>query len=90
LVEQVEIEIGEIVDRAEPVGARRMAEAGMTRRQDPPTPPEAFEKQPVLPDLVAAVQKQERRPLADPRPFERQFADRDFVHVLLRGGPTPR
>src|SRR5436305_841104 len=56
--DQVEIEIGDIVDAAEPGGARRRAETGMARRDDPETPRQAVEKRPVLRDIVAAMQKQ--------------------------------
>jgi hypothetical protein len=39
-----------------------MAEPRMTRRYDLEPPRQAVEKGPVLRDVVAAVQKQERRP----------------------------
>ena len=54
-VDPVEIEIGEIVDRAKPVGPLGMAKAGVARRCDPPATRQPIEKGLVLGDVVSAV-----------------------------------
>src|SRR5207244_1183002 len=55
------IEIGDVVDCAEPGRTRRRAEAGVTRRDDPEALRQPVEKRAVLRDIVAAMQKQQRR-----------------------------
>src|ERR1044071_9934128 len=87
-VDQVEIEIGDVVDAAEPGGARRIAEAGVAGRYDPEALCEAVEERPVLHDIVAAVQEQEGRAGADDLRLDRDAGDVDAFHASL-SAPSP-
>ena len=82
-VQQVEIEIGDVVHAAEPCRARGRAKPGMARRDDPPAPRQAVEQRPVLRDIVAAMQEQERRPGAGDHRLDRDPAQIDVLHALL-------
>ena len=57
IVEPIEIEIGEVVDRAKSFGPLGMAEAGMAWRRHSPVSGQPVEKGGVLRDIIAAVQE---------------------------------
>src|SRR5438477_5793936 len=78
--DQVEIEIGDVVDTAEPRRARRRVETGMARRDDPAMLRQPVEKRAVLCDIVAAMQKQQRRPGAGDQCLDRYPGDLDAFH----------
>ena len=81
LLDHVEVEIGEIVDRAEPIGALRPADPGVAWGKYPPTARQPLQKSAILRKIVAAVQKQQRRAVSGDRDFERNPTDSDALHA---------
>ena len=59
------------------------AEPGMARRNHPEAAGQPVEKGPVLRDIVAAVQEQQRRAVPGRQHLERGFADFDAFHPIL-------
>ena len=64
-------------------GARAGAKAGVTRRDDAEPLRQAIEERPVLRRVIAAVQEQQRWPVALDQHFERDFADIGAFHLRL-------
>ena len=73
---EIEIEVGEIVDRADPSGSARVAEAGMRRRDDPVPSRQQIEPRPLGHQPLAGMQEQQRPALPALDQFEARPRDR--------------
>ena len=84
LLEQIEIDVGEIVDAVDPVGQRRVAEAGMRRGHDLEVAREKIEELGARVDSAGAMQQQEQRSGPAMHDLQLQAANRDFPVVDLK------
>src|SRR5262249_35900512 len=79
-VEQIKIEISEIVDGPKLVWPLGVAKARVSRCRDTPTLRQPVDEFAVLREIVAAVQKQQRRAVSGCQHRERDVADLDALH----------
>ena len=70
-----------------PSGRSELPKPGMPRDDDPPVPRQSVEEFPVLREVVAAMQKQQRRTVPGRQQLERNFTDLDALHVVPLRGP---
>jgi len=78
-IQQFEIDVGDVIDAVEPVRQRRLAKAGMRRRDDAPAPREQVDEAHVGRDPGAAVQIKDRRAAPALEHLELDPGNRDHI-----------
>ena len=82
LLDQVEVEIGQVMDGTEIFGPLGPAEPGVTRGEHSPAPRQPVQERAVLRKIVAPVQEQQRPACSSNRDFERDLTDIDTLHSV--------
>src|SRR5690349_3524354 len=89
LSDDIEVEIGEIVERAGPVDQRGVAIAGMPRRDYPISPGQEFEPRPLRCQPFTRVQKQEWAAITAFHQVQGRVRDRYRLDHLTSSGSDP-